>query len=1041
VPKTQSDMVNPMMRSVNLLEGRELLSPQAVAVDTSATGPILYVADTGNRRVLGFRNPGSVISLQQADFVIGQRDMFSSWPNTPGQGAPSYGSGLAEPTGLAVDRQGNLFVLDFANHRILRYPKPSEQTGVITADLVIGQPNLNSRNPNQSTAANAAPRADTLRFATAIQGQEYAAIAFDPEGNLWVTDNGNHRVLRYAASDVSGPSNVTTPRTISANYVLGQTDFVTATANPGRATGTAATGDILNKTKLRFGSALAFDSRGNLYVADDIGRVLYWAAGFNSGNLGRAADRILGIYAPQPGETFLAVNDFGLFGGVSGTTFAFGPKGLTVIEDRLVVSDTNTNRIVRYAPPSQWPAETATSISPRMTGVTGQADLFSGRPNRGAAEPAGDTLHWPAGLAADPASQRLYVADSLNHRVLAIPYEPGSLATLPASAVFGQVGFEFRAPNFIEGREFAAGSISFASGNNVVSVALGPHAALDYTSTPPRLYIADTLNNRVLGYANARRFSPGAKADLVIGQVDFYRNLVNSPSNDPAAPNEAGLNAPSSVAVDTEGHLYVADTNNGRVLRFPRPFEQEGQPRADLVLGQRDFTSREFEPSERTLFRPVSIALTGNDSLVVSDIAHNRVLLFARGDFSNGAAAARVLGQLDFAASAAGNLPNRFNLPAQVAVDADDNLYVADLGNNRLQIFYRVSAIDDGNGVDASNTLRLQNTSITGVAASKRRSQFWVIDSGTTTTAPRAIRVDRDAFLFFGTVNIDAAISGFLPRSLVLDERDNPILLDGMGRATFHYPTLSVVNWANRFARIAPAMIGTLAVSGVALNGSGTEVAGPAVPMEMDDYELFVASQRAPIIQVNQDDARVIIPKGAPAAGEAEFLLRRVSTGEIVGHASLRMTAVSPGVIVETPGAPATPAVAFNEDGSRNAAVSRARVGSTVTVYLTGQGAFDGLPEDGLSSEAEVPIAGSLSLLLFASTNPSTGIPVSSANIVSSTLDPQRPGVWRLRFRIPEVPATGDYWFGVVYKNVASYLTPLANPPAGQVRPVLFVTR
>ena len=37
----------------NLVEGREFNNPQAIALDTSVTPPILYVADFGNNRVLG----------------------------------------------------------------------------------------------------------------------------------------------------------------------------------------------------------------------------------------------------------------------------------------------------------------------------------------------------------------------------------------------------------------------------------------------------------------------------------------------------------------------------------------------------------------------------------------------------------------------------------------------------------------------------------------------------------------------------------------------------------------------------------------------------------------------------------------------------------------------------------------------------------------------------------------------------------------------------------------------------------------------------
>jgi len=41
------------------VEGREFYSPQGIAVDNSATPPIVYVADTGNNRVLAWKNAAS----------------------------------------------------------------------------------------------------------------------------------------------------------------------------------------------------------------------------------------------------------------------------------------------------------------------------------------------------------------------------------------------------------------------------------------------------------------------------------------------------------------------------------------------------------------------------------------------------------------------------------------------------------------------------------------------------------------------------------------------------------------------------------------------------------------------------------------------------------------------------------------------------------------------------------------------------------------------------------------------------------------------
>src|SRR6185312_7818835 len=76
-----------------------------------------------------------------------------------------------------------------------------------------------------------------------------------------------------------------------------------------------------------------------------------------------------------------------------------------------------------------------------------------------------------------------------------------------ATRVLGQDQMNFNAPNLVEGREFAFSSLSGTADAGL---------AVDLTSSPPHLYVADTYNNRILGYTDLRNFKSGAKADLVI---------------------------------------------------------------------------------------------------------------------------------------------------------------------------------------------------------------------------------------------------------------------------------------------------------------------------------------------------------------------------------------------------------------------------------------------------------------------------------------------------------------------------------------------
>ena len=67
----------------NLVEGREFNTPFAIAIDTSESPPILYVADFANNRVLAWKNAFGFTKGDFADKVIGQRDFFSISPQGP----------------------------------------------------------------------------------------------------------------------------------------------------------------------------------------------------------------------------------------------------------------------------------------------------------------------------------------------------------------------------------------------------------------------------------------------------------------------------------------------------------------------------------------------------------------------------------------------------------------------------------------------------------------------------------------------------------------------------------------------------------------------------------------------------------------------------------------------------------------------------------------------------------------------------------------------------------------------------------------------
>lgn len=77
-----------------------------------------------------------------------------------------------------------------------------------------------------------------------------------------------------------------------------------------------------------------------------------------------------------------------------------------------------------------------------------------------------------------------------------------------------------------------------------------------------QIFVADTANNRVLGWDSAAEYASGDPATLVLGQQDYASTDAPNP------PNAASMNGPSGVAIGEDGILYVSDTGNHRVLVF-----------------------------------------------------------------------------------------------------------------------------------------------------------------------------------------------------------------------------------------------------------------------------------------------------------------------------------------------------------------------------------------------------------------------------------------------------------------------------------------
>ena len=281
-------------------------------------------------------------------------------------------------------------------------------------------------------------------------------------------------------------------------------------------------------------------------------------------------------------------------------------------------------------------AQETTDSSRYITGqaavaVIGQRNFSSSTPGTAAAEAGSVT-----GLAV--ADDRLIVCDGslpftapTNNRILV--FDNLSQLTLGASAsvVIGQPDFGQTDPG-----------LSQSSLNRPVGI----------SSDGQRLAVADWGNNRVLLFNNIPTAN-GAAADVVVGQSDFESAAANT--------DKTGMRGPNGVFLDGQ-QMFVADTFNHRVLIYNAVPTLSGVP-ADVVLGQADFNSAEDQPASNTSLRDPTAVFSDGVRLIVTDLGHNRVLIYNQIPTSNNAPADVVVGQPDFTTDTAGTGPASLNFP------------------------------------------------------------------------------------------------------------------------------------------------------------------------------------------------------------------------------------------------------------------------------------------------------------------------------------------------------------------------------------------
>jgi hypothetical protein len=346
------------------LSASTLTFPQGVVYDVFGG---VYIADGGNNRILYFQTSTSTTPLR----VYGQGGSFTS--NTANLGG-ILATSLSSPYGVALDSANGLYVADTRNNRVLYYPSAST-----TATAVYGQGGSFSTN----TANNGGISSTSLAVPS--------GVALDGNGNLYVSDSGNNRVLRFT---IGNPI---------ATAVWGQSSFATGSINQGLSSGTTA-------SALNFPNGVVATANG-LFIADTYNnRVLFYAGYVSSATA---------VYGQSGSYTSRSVQPLS-----AGSLSAPTELTYNYTSQSLYISDSLNNRVVYYYGPSTVGAAVVYGQGGSMTTNNGGTPVSS---RTLAANIKGLSL-WGG---------QLLISDTSNNRVLRFPaVDPGQLplTTAPATS-------------------------------------------------------------------------------------------------------------------------------------------------------------------------------------------------------------------------------------------------------------------------------------------------------------------------------------------------------------------------------------------------------------------------------------------------------------------------------------------------------------------------------------------------------------------------------------------------------------------------------
>jgi sugar lactone lactonase YvrE len=701
----------------------------ARGVTVDAAGNV-YFADSGNE-VVRMVNTAGVISTIAGKYpgTINSPAPFS------GDSGPATSATLNTPEDVEVDANGNLFIADQGNSRVrVIYAGGTQVAALIaaTGGGAVAVPG-NIYTVMGGGAGTYAPGSVVLATSVAIAGVR--KIALDSRGNIYLADNGNNviwyedgttgylRVIAGTFGATSGGAGCAG----QANTVGDNCRATLATLNPNNAMGvgvdtqgnvyisdslnarirkvsvnqnfpTVTSGSAITQTLVvHFALGDTPASTAAFTIAGSTDYVVTPPAScpLNADNTTDCTITV--IFSPtHPGQDLATLvvksslgttSQFGLSGVGAAASVALDPGTATSIgtgykspagialdsTGNAYVADTGNNIVIRYNT-----AGTATVIA----GITGTAG------NGGNGGPAtAATLSAPSAVAVAP-DGAVYIADTGNNVIRRIDPATGVISIAAGGAT----------------TTCAAALDTFGNGCLGTQAKLSGPAGLA-TDLRGNLYIADTGHNVI------RELTTAGYIFAIGGPV---------------------FSAPTALQIDSNSNIFVADTGHNNIAEI----NSAGTVSVVAGNGQNGSSGNGGAATAASLSAPTGIALDAAGDLYIADTGNHVIrMVNAAGTINT---VAGTLGQSG-AGTLPGSVNTLLlKLPGGVAATTSGKLYVLDSGNNRAYTIDRTSVIESLGSASpntSSPVQTIQQTNTGSLAALLSASSSQPIFTGTGDTS------------------------------------------------------------------------------------------------------------------------------------------------------------------------------------------------------------------------------------------------------------------------------------------------------------------